>query len=264
MRTIHMRPSNVLKKLRGGQVANCIKLNLSDPRAAQLAAMHAFDCVWLDMEHTPNTLEGTENQVRAVQTEGVDTLVRPARGSYSDLIWPLEMDATGMMIPHIMNADDARDIVHRTRFHPVGRRPIDGGNADGRYGNVPMDDYIQQSNDQRFLVLQIEDPEAMDHLDAIAAVNGFDMLFFGAGDYSHSLGVPGQMDHPEVREARQRVGEAARRHGKAAGLIAVGPDQITDALQIGYNFISLGADVIAINQYFEQQLQIFVEAMAKP
>ena len=103
----------------------------------------------------------------------------------------------------------------------------------------------------------------MDHLDAIAAVNGFDMLFFGAGDYSHSLGVPGQMDHPEVRDARKRVGEAARRHGKAAGLIAVGPDQITDALQIGYNFISLGADVIAINQYFEQQLQIFVEAMAK-
>ena len=167
---MNMRPNLVLEKMRRGETASCIKLNMADARTAQVAALHGFDCVWMDMEHTSNTLEQTENQVRAVHMEGVDTLVRPARGSYSDLIWPLEMDASGIMIPHIKTAEEARHMVRCTRFQPMGERYIDGGNADGRYGNLPVAEYVKQANEQRFVVLQIEDPEAMDNLDEIAAM----------------------------------------------------------------------------------------------
>ena len=252
-----MRPSLVLEKLRRGEIASCIKLNMADARTAHVAALNGFDCVWMDMEHTSNTLEQTENQVRAVHVEGVDTLVRPARGSYSDLIWPLEMDASGIMVPHVRTAAEAEEIVRRTRFKPVGERYIDGGNADGRYANIPIADYVQQANEQRFIVLQIEDPEGMDNLDQIAAVPGYDMLFYGAGDYSHALGVVGQMDHPKVREGRRLIGEAANRHGKVAGLISVAPDDVKDAIACGYRFISLGADVIALNEYFSAQHAMF-------
>lgn len=258
-----MRPSLVLEKLRRGETASCVKLNLSDARAAQLAAMHGFDCIWMDMEHTSNTLEQTENQVRAVHAEGVDTLVRPPRGSYSDLTWPLEMDASGIMLPHIMTADEARAMVRRTRFKPEGHRYIDGGNADGRYGNVPVTDYVKQANEQRFVVLQIEDPEAMDNIDEIAAVPGYDMLFYGAGDYSHALGIVGQMDHPKIREGRRRVGDTANRHGKIAGMIATDSDGVKEAFDYGYRFISLGADVIALNGYFGQQEAMFREAAGR-
>jgi len=260
---VKFRPSRVLGKLRRGDLVSCMKLNLSDPRAAQLAAMHGFDCIWMDTEHSPNTIEGIENQVRAVQVEGADTLVRPGRGSYSEYLRLLEMDCTGLMVPHVMNADDARDIVRQTRFYPVGRRYIDGGNADGRFGNLPTDEYFREANEQRFIVLQIEDPAAMEHLDAIAAVDGFDMLFFGAGDYSTALGIAGQVNHPEVAEARQLVADAARRHGKAAGQIATSPEDIGKAVAGGYTFISLGADVIAMNQYFSAQLGLFQQASAE-
>lgn len=254
---MNMRPNLVLEKMRRGETASCIKLNMADARTAQVAALHGFDCVWMDMEHTSNTLEQTENQVRAVHMEGVDTLVRPARGSYSDLIWPLEMDASGIMIPHIKTAEEARHMVRCTRFQPMGERYIDGGNADGRYGNLPVAEYVKQANEQRFVVLQIEDPEAMDNLDEIAAVPGYDMLFYGAGDYSHALGIVGQMDHPKIREGRQRIGEAANRNGKWAGLISVDSDDVKDAMDCGYRFISLGADVLALNQYFSAQLAMF-------
>ena len=134
---MQMRPSRVLKKLRAGKVASCVKLNLADPRAAEIAAMCGVDCVWLDQEHVPNDSRDIENQVRAAKVHDVDAVVRVPRGSYSDLVHPLEMDATGIMVPHVMSLDDARRVVWQTRFHPVGRRPLDGGNADGAYCMIP-------------------------------------------------------------------------------------------------------------------------------
>ncbi len=151
-----MRPSRVLAKLRNGEVAKCAKLNLADPRAAEIVAMCGFDCIWLCMEHVPNTLHDIENQVRAAKMHDVDTVVRVKRGSYSDLVYPLEMDAAGIMVPHVMSAEDAKKVAWYTRFHPVGRRPVDGGNADGAYCTIPFKSYIKQANEQRFVIAQIE------------------------------------------------------------------------------------------------------------
>lgn len=245
-----LRPSRVLNKLRAGRVATCVKLNLADPRVAEIAARCGFDCIWADMEHTPNTLTDIENQIRAAKMYDVDTLVRVARGSYSDLIRPLEMDAAGIMIPHLMSAAEARDVARTTRFHPVGRRPLDGGNADGAFCMAPIDRYLQQANEQRFVIVQIEDPEPMAELDAIAAVPGIDMLFFGPGDFSQGIGAPGQFDHPKLIEARRLVAEAARRHGKFAGTVG-SVDSLPAWVEMGYRFVSLGADVVALTGYFQ-------------
>ena len=140
-----MRPSRVLRKLRAGQTAVTAKLNLCDPRSAEIAARSGFDCIWLDMEHVPNGLKDTENMIRAAKIYDVDTLVRVRRGSYSDLVLPLEMDASGIMVPHVMSLEEARRVVYYTRFHPVGRRPWDGGNSDGGYCQIPSDEYIRQA-----------------------------------------------------------------------------------------------------------------------
>jgi 4-hydroxy-2-oxoheptanedioate aldolase len=180
----------------------------------------------------------------------VDTLVRVKRGSYSDMIHPLEMDASGILVPHVMNADEARQIARTTRFHPVGRRPVDGGNADGAYCAIPLAEYMRQANERRFVGIQIEDPEALDELDEIAAVEGIDMLFFGPGDFSQGIGVPGEVDHPAIAEARQRVLEAAQKHGKFAGTTSGSPEQFLERTRMGFQFVSLGADVVALVQYF--------------
>lgn len=253
---MQMRPSRVLKKLRSGGVASCTKINLSDPRAVEIAAMAGFDCVWLDMEHVPNTLEAIENGVRATKMYDVDALVRVPRGSYSDLIYPLEMDAAGIMVPHLMNLEEAREVVRRTRFHPIGRRPIDGGNADGAYCQIPPAQYASQANEQRFVIVQIEDPEPLDELDEIAQVEGIDMILFGPGDFSHGIGALGQWDDPRIGEARRRVAEAAVRHGKFAGTICA-PEKLGDMIELGYRFLSIGADVIALVDYFRKTAAYF-------
>jgi len=245
-----MRMSRVMNKLRSGEVAKCTKINLSDVRAVEIAARYGFDCIWIGMEHIGSDWSTIEKQILAAKAYDVDVLCRVARGSYSDHIRPLELDATGIMCPHVMSVNDAKRVVQMTKFPPIGRRAVDGGNADCGYTTVPFLEYLEKANTQRFVILQIEDPEAVEELDEIAAVPGFDLLLFGAADFSVAIGAPGQMDHPEVKRVRKLVAQAARKNGKFAGAIC-SPDDMIDFVEMGYTFLSSGADVVGLSNYYK-------------
>ncbi|MBS0631978.1 MAG: aldolase [Verrucomicrobia bacterium] len=258
------RPSRILQLLREKQLPTILKINLSDPRVTEIAALSGADAVWLCNEHVPNDWIGLENQIRAARIHNIDTLVRVGRGSYSDYIRPFEADATGIIVPHVASRDEARQIVDWVRFHPVGRRALDGGNTDGQFCLVPMADYICHSNTERLVILQIESPEALENVEEIASVPGFDGLLFGPGDFSHRLGKAGQLDLPEVVAARKRVAAAALRHGKfamTAGLIA----PLGQLVEEGYRLIGIGADVVGISGYVKQRLDLVrTQASALP
>lgn len=240
-----MRPGRVLRKLRNGEVALCTKMNLADPRAAEIIAMSGFDCIWTCQEHVGNDYRTIQELILAAKAYDCDLLCRVPKGSYSDYIRPLELDAAGIMVPHLMSLHEAKEIVRMTRFHPIGRRPLDSGNADGKYCRVPLVKYLEQSNRERFVVLQIEDPEPLDQLDEIAALDGYDMLFFGPGDFSHSIGDPGNFANPLVLETQRRIAAIANKHGKFAGTVG-NLDNYGKLVEMGYRFLSIGADVLAL------------------
>src|SRR5690606_17894488 len=128
-----MRKSKVLQKLRAGESVSCFKVNVPDPRVAEIVSLTGFDCVWVDQEHIGQDWSGLAANIWANKSPETNIRVRIQRGSYSDYIKPLELDATGIMVPHIMSAEDARQVIQYTRFHPIGRRPLDGGNNDAAY-----------------------------------------------------------------------------------------------------------------------------------
>ena len=140
---MHLRKSRVLKKIREGGCAFSFKMNVVDPRIAEIAAMSGIDCIWIDMEHVPSDYTEVENVIRAAKLYDCDVLTRVAKGSYNDFIRPLEADSTGIMIPHLMSLEEAKKIVYFTKFHPIGRRPIDGGNGDGQYGMLSTVEYLR-------------------------------------------------------------------------------------------------------------------------
>lgn len=251
---MQMRKSKVLQKLRAGDTVNCIKINLTDAKICEIAAIAGFDCVWVDQEHIGQDWSELAASIWATKAHDTDILVRVPRGAYNNYIKPLEMDATGIMVPHIMSLADAKEVVHHTKFHPVGRRAIDGGNADGGYTSIDFIDYLKQASEQRFVILQIEDPEPLDELEAIAALPGYDMLFFGPGDFSQGIGVPGIFDHPKLIETRERIAELAKRFGKFAGTVG-GPANIKELNSMGYQFVSIGADVVGLKNYFNDLLK---------
>jgi 4-hydroxy-2-oxoheptanedioate aldolase len=231
-------------------------MNLGDPRVVEIAGLAGADAVWLCNEHVPNDWLNLEHQIRAAKLYDLDTIVRVAKGSYSDYIKPLEADATGLMVPHVTTADEARQIVQMTRFQPLGRRAWDGGNMDGKFCLVPVAEYLQHSNRERVLILQIESPEALENVEQIAAVPGFDGLLFGPGEFSHLIGRAGQVDDPEVVAARRRVGAAARAHGKFA--MSAGMFASRGVLEAeGYGVFNLGADVLGLGDYFRAKVAEF-------
>lgn len=252
---MNQRPSRVLRLIRDGQLPTMLKINLSDPRVIEAAGACGVDAVWLCNEHVPTDWTGLENQIRAARVHNIDSIVRVARGSYSDYVKPFEAGATGIIVPHVANAEEARQIVEWVRFFPLGKRALDGGNIDGQFCLVPTDEYLKHSNTERFLILQIESPEAVEHVEAIAAVPGFDGLLFGPGDFSHRIGKAGQIDAPEVVAARRRVAAAAVANGKfaaTAGLIAPFQELVAE----GHKLIGIGADVVGITSYVKQRLEL--------
>ena len=126
-----LRSSRMLRELRAGQCPTVLKLNLIDTRVVELAGLAGASAVWLCNEHVPNDWLNMEHMIRAAKLYDMDTIVRVSKGSYSEYVKPFEADATAIMVPHVASAEEARRIVEMTRFHPLGRRPIDGGNMDG-------------------------------------------------------------------------------------------------------------------------------------
>lgn len=245
-----MHESVVLRKLRAGEAIWCAKTNLTDPSVIEIMGHLGIHCVWLDIEHVPIDLQTIHHQVRTAKMMGMDSLVRVAKGSYSDWIRPLEMDATGIMVPHCMSGEEARHIVRTVRFQPQGLRPWDGGNSDGPFCLKPAKEYHQFANEQRFLIVQIEDRESVEVMEDIIATPGIDVIFLGPGDLSHSYGIPGEIDHPLIKDAIDKMAELCAKHNRFWGLPCP-PAKAPEMLKKGARFLAAGADVIAIAENFK-------------
>ena len=117
----------------------------------------------------------------------------------------------GSWRPRWRSAREAEQILQWAKFHPRGIRGINSTGVDGRYGSVALPEYIRRANADTFVALQIENTDALEDVEAIAAVSDVDVLFIGPADLSQSLGIPGQWQHPKLWQAIERVAQAAAR-----------------------------------------------------
>ena len=245
-----MLESKVLKKLRAGEHVLCTKINLKDPGIIEMIGLIGFDCAWFCREHLWFNDETLANTVLAARSTGMDSMVRLERDNYTSAIKPLEMGARGIMIPHVSTAEQAREIVRAMRFAPMGRRGIDGVNADSGWMSIEFKEYLKFSNRETFLALQIEDPEAIDNIEEIASVPGYDILFVGPGDLSVSMGIPGDIKNKKIWNVIEKVGNMANKYNKFAGTVSISPEWAKKLLDLGYLFLSAGADIVFLRESF--------------
>src|SRR4051812_38657543 len=213
-----MRTSKIKAKLKRDEPVLLTTLHLTDPSLFELTSAMGFDGIWMDMEHHGYSVETATTLIRAARVGTADIMARPAKGEFMRLGRLLEAGAQGIMYPRCDDADEARELVSWAKFAPLGRRGLDTGNADNPYCSTPLARYVPGANAGTFLVVQIEDPAALENVEAIAAVEGIDVLFFGPGDFSLLNGVPGQFDHHSLDAAIARIAAAASASGKAWGM----------------------------------------------
>jgi 4-hydroxy-2-oxoheptanedioate aldolase len=238
-----MVKSKVLQKLRAGEIVRVAGMSrLSDPWLAQVIGWSGYDVIWFDMEHRSFDYSVIDPLSLACRHVGIDLMVRILKTGYTAPMRALEFGATGLMIPHCMDAAEARQWVEWTKFPPLGKRGFDGAGADADYLFADPLEYMKHANEETFLVLQIEDKEAVEHVEEIAAVEGVDLLFIGTGDLSISYGVPLQGQHPLMQKAIDRVAAAAARYGKFWGMPSGTPEAAQSLVDRGARFITCGGD----------------------
>src|SRR3954447_10662731 len=208
-------------KLAKGRVVRVFCLGqLCSPKLLEMVGhLGGFDAVWLDQEHVGLTTPQIEEAARAGRAAGIDTFVRLTATDYATVMRPLEAGAGGVMAAMVRSAKEAEQLVSWSRFHPEGMRGVNGTGADGRFGLTPWPDYFRQCNERVLVGAQIEHAEAVEAIDAIAAVKGVDFLFVGPADLSQTMGIPGEWDNPRLWSAIERVAAACKRNGRAWGIL---------------------------------------------
>ena len=245
------------RKLKAGEPVLVAKVCFLDPNIVEMLSLLGLDCVWICNEYRAIDPQALENMVRAARAGGADCVVRTGSKSFDDFPRFLAMGANGLMIPHVRSAEHARRVVERVKFPPLGRRPLESINADADFGLMPLDTYMTQANEETFLLLQIEDGEALEQVEEIAAVPGLDVLFVGAGDLSVSMGVPGELKAPEVLDGVRTVVRACEAHGIVCGTSAIDPDHCQTLLDLGVRYFADGSDWRILLGGFRKQKQAF-------
>jgi 4-hydroxy-2-oxoheptanedioate aldolase len=251
-----MHTNKVIQKLRACEpVLVGIVWTVPHWKIVEMIGLAGYDGVWIEMEHSDFTLEQVSQMILAARATSMEALVRIPRGSYNDVIRPLEAGATGLLLPHCTSGEDAREFVQMARFAPLGWRGI-GGSVDVAYGASFSDEYYDWANREILLGVMIERKEAVEDIDAIAGTEGLDLLLVGPADLSQSLGVRDDFRHPLMEQAYARVAEACARHGKAWGIAGNVPPP-KEQYAMGARFFTVAHEMGVLVEGFRNAKEVF-------
>ena len=241
-----MLARKIKDKIRNDQASIGSWMSMAHPSIAEILSMAGYDWVVIETEHTAIDVSEVLRMVIAIEQRGSIPLVRLAWNDPIQAKAVLDSGAAGVLVPSINTKEDARLAVKMTKYPPLGFRGVGLARAQG-YGEN-FDEYIDNANSDGLLIVQIEHIDAVQNIEEILSVEGIDGTFIGPYDLSMSLGVPGQLSHPSVLEAQDKVLKATLAHGLIAGIHLVHPDtaasECEKTIAKGYRFIALGTDIL--------------------
>jgi len=250
-------PENTfLQALRAKQPQIGLWVGLADTNVAEALAAVGYDWLLIDGEHAPNDPRTVLDQLRSVAPYASHAVVRPVQGDVALVKQYLDIGAQTLLVPMIDTAEQAALMVRAMRYPPQGIRGVGAALARAsRWSQIG--DYLHRANDQMCLLVQAETTTAMSNLEAIAAVDGVDGVFFGPADLSASMGHLGNPAHPAVQEAILKGIDTVRQAGKAPGILTGDPKQAQGYLDAGALFVAVGVDTSLLVQAAKQRLKLF-------
>jgi 4-hydroxy-2-oxoheptanedioate aldolase len=230
------------KKLNEGKPVYGPFMISTDPAFVEVAGYSGFDFVILDMEHGPTGFVELQNLIRAAHISNIIPIVRTSDSDEVSISKPLDLGALGVQIPQVTSAAMARACIKAARFFPTGERGMCGFVRAARYSSMGLDDYFREANDI-MVIIQLEGQEAIQDIDNIIMVEGIDIIFIGPYDLSQSLGFPGQINHPSVIDAMNKIVKLARSKGIIVGTFTDTPQAAEMWKKAGVQLISYSVDV---------------------
>lgn len=236
------RVGNRLKKrmAAGGSVIGTV-VTIDSSTVAELLANVGFDFLWFDLEHGPLTLETTQAMMAAMQGTDCTPLIRVEWNDHALIKRTLDTGPMGIVVPMVSSAEEAERAVKACKYPPQGIRGAGVARAQ-KYG-MDLDAYLKHANEEVMVIVQIEDVPGVEAVDDILKVEGVDLVFIGPFDLSGSMGMLGQVEHPKVQAAIEKVLASCQRARVPIGIFAGSPEKANREISRGFQFILMGVDV---------------------
>lgn len=244
----------VRERLQSGEAVLGMTITTPSLEAAALAASLGFDFLWVEMEHSPITLETLRGIVLATRALPAAVFARVPVVELWTAKRVMDQGVSGVIFPFVSSADLARTAASACRYPPLGRRGSGAGLATSSW---PEPESYYDSADQNIMtVVVVEEACAVERIDEIAGADGIDVLFIGTSDLSFSLGLRGRQNEPALEQAIAKVVAAGRKCGKFLGRPAAGPEEVSRFREQGFQFFQsqtelglmrLGAKALGLN-----------------
>ncbi|MDR1621620.1 MAG: 4-hydroxy-2-oxovalerate aldolase [Synergistaceae bacterium] len=235
--------SALKKKLLKGETALGTFAGMDSTDAVEIIGRSGFDFVILDMEHAPGAPNSIMGQIRAAEGTGMNVLARLPNVERTTVLRTLDIGVSGVLAPQVNDTATARSFIDATLYPPLGCRGFAPTRAAG-YGSAPILDYIAEANSDLLRMVQCETEQAVGDVDEIASIPGIDLIFVGPYDLSLSLGIPGDLFHPKMVEAVDKILAVCKKSGKIAGIFVSSPEEMKKRLAQGFTFFAYSMDTL--------------------
>lgn len=214
-----------------------------------------IDFTVIDMEHTSTGPADVADMCGWLRGSEIAPFVRVPEPEYHFIARTLDAGALGVMIPNVESAAAAKSVVDAVKYAPLGKRGVGLGGAHTDYRQPNAVDYLQEANGNTTVICQIESVAGVENAEAIAAVEGVDVLWVGHFDLTQSMGIPGNFDDERFPEALKAVADAAKKHGKAAGIQPANWAFAEQCLELGYNVVSWKSDLVLYRSALQSEIK---------
>jgi 4-hydroxy-2-oxoheptanedioate aldolase len=229
------------RRLHASEAVNGTWLNLGHPLTAEMAGLAGFDWVLIDLEHGAGTETQLIGQLQGLSATPAAPVVRVESHDRRRIQRVLDMGAEGILVPRVCSAREAQEAVDAMHYPPHGSRGMAKMIRATAFASR-FNEYFDNARQNILGAIQVETREILDELDAVAAIDGVDVLFIGPADLTMSLGIFGQFDHPLYTDAVQATVDAARRAGKQTGILIFNPDDYARYHGLGMRMVACGSD----------------------
>ena len=242
---------NILKeKLKKGHTVIGTWSSLSSPNVINVLGTTDLDFVVIDMEHGSMNFETAENMVRAAEATDISPIIRTWDDDGQTLVRTLETGTQSIMVPHVKNAKDADRIAKACKYFPEGTRGLSPYTRVHDFTHEGIDKSLENANQETLVGILVEGKEGLANLETIVKVEGIDLIYLGLFDICQSVGLPGQLNHPDVLAEVNRCQEIIESNGIAPGSMATDINYIKMLKEKKYQFIAYLNDAAALKQFF--------------
>ena len=250
-------PKNQVKQVlkSGGTSLGTFVFEFNTNGIGRIAAAAGAEFVIYDMEHTGWSIETMNRLIASTPRDSLAPFVRIPATEYHFIARVLDMGARGIMVPMCESVEQAQKLAWAAKYPPAGRRGAAFSIAHDDYTGGNVAEKMQTANDETLLIAQIETTAGLDNVDAIAAVDGIDVLWIGQTDLTASLGIPFEFDHPDYLAAIKAVVAACDRHGKTAGFMPLKMEEAREMRERGFRMLAYSGDLWIYQQALRNALQ---------